>query len=111
MPITEVFSQNHVLIFLDTLILYIQFFIIKIKSFQGNLSKNTAKTAAMMPILAMCSCKQCFLFSRIIGWVTPKINYFHYIKKYFLAQSIQIIFYLILKKEALVARQVVAMLK
>ena len=24
---------------------------------------------------------QCFLFSRYIGWVTLKINYFHYLKK------------------------------
>ena len=43
---------------------------------------------------------QCFLFSRIIGQLTPKIIYFYYLKKYFLDQSIQKIFYLILKKEA-----------
>ena len=46
--------------------------------------------------------EQCFLFSRIIGWLTPKIIYFYYLEKYFLDQSIQKIFYLILKKEALV---------
>ena len=46
---------------------------------------------------------QYFLFSRIIGLVTPKINYFYYLKKYFLDQSIQKIFYSILKKEALVS--------
>ena len=44
---------------------------------------------------------QCFLFSRIIGSVTPKINYLHYLK-YFPDQSIQKTFCLILKKEALV---------
>ena len=32
---------------------------------------------------------QCFLFSRSIGQVTPKIIYFHYLKKPFLDQSIQ----------------------
>ena len=44
---------------------------------------------------------QCFFFSRYIGYVTPKLMYFHYLKQYFLAQNIQIIFYLILKTEAL----------
>ena len=34
------------------------------------------------------SCSQCFLFSRIIGQVTPKIYYFHNLYKYFLDQSI-----------------------
>ena len=32
---------------------------------------------------------QCFLFSRILGYLTPKIIYFYYLKKYFLDQSIQ----------------------
>ena len=32
---------------------------------------------------------QCFLFSRDIGQLTPKIIYFHYLKKSFLNQSIQ----------------------
>ena len=44
---------------------------------------------------------QCFFSSRNIGQVTPKIIYFHYLIKYFLDQSIQKIFYLILKKETL----------
>ena len=44
---------------------------------------------------------KCFLFSRNIGKVTPKIIYFHFLIKYFLDQSIQKIIYLILKKEAL----------
>ena len=44
----------------------------------------------------------CFLFSRIIGYLTPKIIYFYYLKKYFLDQSIPKIFNFILKKEALV---------
>ena len=51
--------------------------------------------------LKMPSVNQCFLFSRIIGWLTPKNIYFYYLEKYFLDQSIQKIFYLILKKEAL----------
>ena len=46
---------------------------------------------------------QCFFFSRNIGQLTPKIIYFYYLKKYFLAQSNQYIFYLILKKEALIS--------
>ena len=33
--------------------------------------------------------EQCFLFSRIIGQLTPKNIYFHYLKKCFLDQSIQ----------------------
>ena len=44
---------------------------------------------------------QCFLFSRNIGQDTPKINYFHYLKKYFLDQSIQTTFCLILKTATL----------
>ena len=44
---------------------------------------------------------QCFSFSRNIGQVTLKISDFYYLKKSFLDQSIQKIFYLILKKEAL----------
>ena len=44
---------------------------------------------------------KCFLFSRNIGWLTPKIIYLRYLKKSFLDQSIQKTFYLILKKEAL----------
>ena len=45
---------------------------------------------------------QCFLFSRLIGQVTPKINYFHYLKKYiFWIKVSEQTFYLILKKEAL----------
>ena len=34
-------------------------------------------------------CQQCFLFSRNIGYVTPKIIYFRYLIKYFPDQSIQ----------------------
>ena len=45
--------------------------------------------------------QQCFFFSRNIGQLTPKIIYFHYLKKYFLDLSIQKTFYLILKTEAL----------
>ena len=44
---------------------------------------------------------QWFFFSRIIGYLTLKIIYFHYVKKHILDQSIQYIFYLILKKDAL----------
>ena len=44
---------------------------------------------------------QCFFFSRNIGQLTPKIIYFHYVIKYFLDQSIQKIFNLTLKTEAL----------
>ena len=40
---------------------------------------------------------QCFLFSRIIGKLTPKFIYFYYQKNNFLDQSIQKIFYLFLK--------------
>ena len=47
-------------------------------------------------------CDQCFLLSRNIGKVNPTIIYFHYVKKYFLNQSIQNITYLILKKDALI---------
>ena len=47
--------------------------------------------------------KQCFFFSRNVGQVTPKIIYFHYLIKYFPDQSIQKTFYLILRKEALIA--------
>ena len=44
---------------------------------------------------------QCFFYSRNIGLVTPNIYYFYYLTKYFLAQSIQKIWYFILKTEAL----------
>ena len=46
---------------------------------------------------------QCILFSRFIGELTLKIIYLYYLKKYFMDQSIQKMFYLILKKEALQA--------
>ena len=52
---------------------------------------------------ALHSGMQCFFFSQNIGYVTPKISYFHYLQKYFLAQSIRKILYLILKKDALAA--------
>ena len=45
---------------------------------------------------------QCLFFGRNIGQLTPKIIYFHHLRKYFLRQSIQKTFYLILKKEALI---------
>ena len=48
-------------------------------------------------------CLQCFRFSRNISQVTPKITCFHYLKKYFLDQSIQNVFYFILLKEELSA--------
>ena len=54
-------------------------------------------------ILIALVAEQWFFFSRNIGQVTPKIIYFHYLKNSFLDQSIQKIFYLILKTEALVA--------
>ena len=44
---------------------------------------------------------QWLFFGRNIGQLTPKIIYFHYLRKCFLDQSIQKIVYLILKKEAL----------
>ena len=46
-------------------------------------------------------CMQWFFFSRNIGQLTPKIIYFHYLKKSFLDQSIQKKINLILKTEAL----------
>ena len=48
--------------------------------------------------------KQCFFFSRNISFVTPKIVYFHYLKKSILDESIQKRFYVILKTEALIPR-------
>ena len=42
------------------------------------------------------------LFSRNVGAVTPTIVYFHHLKKYVLDQSIQNMFYSILKTEAMV---------
>ena len=52
---------------------------------------------------AYTSCShQCFLFSRNIGKLTPKLVYFYYLKKNILDHSIQQIFCLILKKDALV---------
>ena len=45
---------------------------------------------------------QCSLFRQNIGWVTPKIIHFHYLKTSFLDQSIQKIITSILKKEAMV---------
>ena len=44
---------------------------------------------------------QYFFLSRNIGQVTLEIIYFQYLKKHFLDQSIQQIFYLILETEAL----------
>ena len=35
------------------------------------------------------ACVPVFFFSWSIGWVTPKIIYFHYLKKHFLVQRIQ----------------------
>ena len=48
---------------------------------------------------------QCLSFGRNIGQLTPKIMYFHYLKKCFLDRSIQKIVSLILKKEALIGFQ------
>ena len=45
---------------------------------------------------------QCFYFSRNIGYFTPKIIYFHYLKESFLDQSLQKMCCLILKTAALV---------
>ena len=44
------------------------------------------------------------LFIRNIGFVTPKIIYFHDVKKYFLDQSIQAIICLNMNTEALLTR-------
>ena len=44
------------------------------------------------------SCMQRFFLSRNFGQVTPTIIYLHHLRNYFLDQSIQKIFYLILKK-------------
>ena len=44
---------------------------------------------------------QCFLFSRIIGELTPTSIYFYYLKKIFSVSKYPKIFYFILKKEAL----------
>ena len=49
---------------------------------------------------------QWLFFGRNIGQLTPKIIYFHYLRKFFLDQSIQQIFYLILKTEALMSGHV-----
>ena len=46
---------------------------------------------------------QWFFFSRYIGLVTPKIIYVQYLQKYILDQTIQKIFHLILKTEALMS--------
>ena len=51
---------------------------------------------------------QWLFFGRNIGQLTPKNIYFHYRRKCFLDQSIQKIFYLILKKEALASPAMVA---
>ena len=54
------------------------------------------------PLKKRFSLEQCFFSSRKIGLVTSKIVYSYYLKKkYFLDQSIQKIFHLILKTEAL----------
>ena len=53
-------------------------------------------------LLVTSSQDQCFFISRNIGQVTPKNIYFYYLENYFLNQSIQKIFNLILKTEALV---------
>ena len=52
------------------------------------------------------ACYQRFFFSQNIGLLTPKIIYFYYLNKYFLDQSIQKIFHLNLKTEALLASSV-----
>ena len=49
---------------------------------------------------SVCRSLQCFVFSRNIGQVTPKIIYFHDLKKSYLDQSIQYVFNLILKTGA-----------
>ena len=62
---------------------------------------------AQSALQAPCSCgaqdirSQWLFFGRNIGLLTLKVIYFHYLKIYFLDQSIQKICYLILKKEAL----------
>ena len=63
---------------------------------------------AQSALQAPCSCgaqdirSQWLFFGRNIGLLTLKVIYFHYLKIYFLDQSIQKICYLILKKEALI---------
>ena len=44
---SEVFFQNLIIYFLDTLILYLIFLIIKINNFRGDLSDISAKTATL----------------------------------------------------------------
>ena len=53
-------------------------------------------------VFRSCDSDQWFFFSRNVGLLNLKIICFHYLKKSFLDQSIQKIFYFILKKEALI---------
>ena len=49
---------------------------------------------------------QCFIFIRNIGYLTPKIIYFHYL--FFIFLKYPKIHFLILKKEALVGTLMIA---
>ena len=64
--------------------------------------------AFVLLVSARCICsslnlalQQYFFFGRNIGKVTPKISYFHYLKKSVLNPCIKKTFYFILKTEAL----------
>ena len=56
----------------------------------------------LVPVRASFCPLQCFFSSQTIGKFTPKIIYFHYLRNYFLDQSNQKMFPLILKTEELV---------
>ena len=70
----------------------------------GDLTDNSAKKEALVAWLVVSARfkLQCFLFSRSIGKVTPKISYFHYVQNNNLDRCIHKVFYLILKSEALI---------
>ena len=64
-------------------------------------SYNTGSKSSWACLFAEIHARMCSFFKPNIGQFTPKIVYFHYLKKCFLAQSFLNTFYLILKTEAL----------
>ena len=89
-------SQNQINHCQDTYILKIMTFLLKMNSFLGNLPNVWAKAKPHVQChmhssqIANIGTHQCFFFSRKISSVTPKVViHFHYLKKYFLDQSIQ----------------------
>ena len=56
----------------------------KVNDCQGDLTDASAKMKSLVS-----GGGQCFIFSRIITQVTPKIIHLYYVKKTFLNQSIQ----------------------